>query len=72
MREFQRFNLGDIVKHKYQNNYGYISKVYNPYFAVLTIHKEAYTVIWFNEDLNELLRLRYDQIEYGDLIVKVS
>lgn len=72
MREFQRFNLGDIVKHKYQNNHGYIFKVHNSYFATLTPHKEACTVIWFDEELNERLRRGCDQIEHGDIIVKVS
>jgi heat shock protein HspQ len=72
MREYQRFNLGDIVKHKYQNNHGYIFKVHSPYYAVLNPHNEAYTVIWFNEDLNDRLRYGYDQIELGDIIVKVS
>ena len=72
MREFQRFNLGDIVKHKYQNNHGYISKVHNPYFATLTPHKEAYTVIWFKEELNDRLNKGYDQIEHGDILLKVS
>jgi hypothetical protein len=72
MRDCPRFHLGEIVKHKYQNNHGYISKVHNPYFAVLTPHKEAYTVIWFDEELNERLRRGYDQIEHGDILLKVS
>jgi hypothetical protein len=72
MRDCPRFHLGEIVKHKYQNNHGYISKVHNPYLATFSPHNEAYTVTWFDEELNERLRRGYDQIEHGDILLKVS
>jgi hypothetical protein len=72
MRDCPRFHLGEIVKHKYQNNHGYISKVHNPYLATFSPHNEAYTVTWFKEELNDRLNKGYDQIEHGDILLKVS
>ena len=72
MRDCPRFHLGEIVKHKYQNNHGYISKVHNPYLATFSPHNEAYTVTWFKEELNDRLNKGYDHIEHGDILLKVS
>ena len=72
MRDFPRFHLGEIVKHKYLNNHGYVSKVHNPYYATFSPHHEAYTITWFKEEFNDRLNHGYDQIEHGDILLKVS
>lgn len=72
MRDCPRFHLGEIVKHRFTQAHGYISKVHNPYFATFSPHNEAYTVTWFKEELNDRLNKGYDQIEHGDILLKVS
>ena len=72
MHDHPRFHLGEVVKHKYLNTHGYISKVHNPYYATITPNNEAYTVTWFREELNDRLNHGYDQIEHSDVLQKVS